>query len=139
MYSSSSEAAQVAEYVGQDVFAEPTRTVWRALKTIAGLGIPPSPELVVDELRRTGQWDRRTATFVTAATVSGACPPAARQYCAAAVAMRLRQHAESAGASLMDAAHTSGESHLRHLITEVTSQLAMITRNLDFLRGGTEQ
>lgn len=138
MYSSASDAAQVAEHVRPDVFTEPTRTVWEALKALAILGIPPSPELVTDELRRSGQWDRRTATFVTAATVSGACPPAARHYSAAAVANCLRQYAESAGATLIDAARTSTESLLRQIITELTTELAAITDELDLLRGGAQ-
>lgn len=138
MYSSSSDVAQVVEFVRPDVFIEPTRTVWEALKALALLGIPPSPELVADELRRNGQWDRRTATFVTAATVSGACPPAARHYSAAAVANCLRQHAESAGATLIDAARTSTENLLRQIITELMTELAAITDELDRLRGGAQ-
>ncbi|WP_165774145.1 DnaB-like helicase N-terminal domain-containing protein [Mycolicibacterium sphagni] len=136
MYSSATEATAITQHLRADDFTEPAAsTVFTALKLIADLGVPPGPELVADDLRRRGRWDRPVATWLSTATVSGACPPAARQYAAAVVADRLRRQVESLGTALRSAATSASEPELNHLVVTGTQRIQNTTERLTNLRG----
>lgn len=49
---------QTVTYVEMDDFDELARPVLLAVKRLAQQGVPPSPQLVIDELRRTGKLTR---------------------------------------------------------------------------------
>jgi replicative DNA helicase len=136
LYSTASEVIVITQHVIADDFNTPAAsTVFKALESIADLGVPPGPELVADDLRRRGWWDRPVATWLGAATVSGACPPAARQYAAGIVAQSLRRSIESLGTALQSAADTASETELHHLVVTGTRRIQNITDRLTQLRG----
>jgi replicative DNA helicase len=136
LYSTATEVTEITQHLSADDFnTSAAGTVFKALESIADLGVPPGPELVADDLRRRGWWDRPVATWLGTATVSGACPPAARQYAAAVVADSLRRNIESLGAALQSAADTASESELHHLVVTGTRRIQNITDRLAQLRG----
>lgn len=136
LYSTAAEATSITQHLLAGDFNEPSAaTVFRALESIADLGIPPGPELVAADLRRRGWWDRPVATWLSTATVSGACPPAARHYAAAVVAESLRRNIESLGAALQSAADNASEPELSHLVVTGTRRIQNITDRLTQLRG----
>jgi replicative DNA helicase len=136
LYSSAAEATSITQHLLADDFNDPSAsTVFKSLESIADLDIPPGPELVADDLRRRGWWNRPVATWLSTATVSGACPPAARQYAAAVVADSLRRQVESLGTALRSAASSASEVELHHLVVTGTHRIHNITERLARLRG----
>ena len=136
LYSTATEATTITQHLLADDFNTPAASVvFKALESIADLGVPPGPELVADDLRRRGWWDRPVATWLAAATVSGACPPAARHYAAGIVAQSLRRNIESFGAALQSAADTASEPELHHLVGTGSQRIQNITDRLSMLRG----
>lgn len=135
LYSSAEQVVEIALDLELGDFAEPAQSVLDATQSLAQLGIPPGPELVADELRRRGKWNRRIASWLTAATVSGASPPAARHYCAAVVAESLRRQADSVGIALTRAAKSGPENEVCLIAEEVSARMRAISERLVRLRG----
>jgi replicative DNA helicase len=134
MYSTPEEARAVLTYVLDDDVDWPLTPILAAARRLAGNGVPPSPQLVSDELRRSGKLDRRIAVALASATTSGACAAAARQYAAAAVAESLRARAESAGTALTSAATNAGEVDLAPLATRAAESISDCSNRLAALR-----
>jgi hypothetical protein len=89
---------------------------YEALVALAHQNITPAPQLVLDELRRTGELDRPTACWLTSVATAGAPPETARRYAATLVSETLRRKVESWGLTLIAAAETAAEDELKTLI-----------------------
>lgn len=127
---------QVAECVDADVdLDEPARDGYRAVVQLARQDISPAPELVLDELRRTGCLDRATACWLVAAATAGAPPETARRYAAIVVSNSLRRQLESFGATLATAAGSAAEDELKMLIDRSVLRISMTFGRLAVLRG----
>lgn len=135
MYSSSAEAAAVLALIHDDDVDPPLNVVLKAIRMLVGRDVPPSPQLTLDELGRTGSLTRQTATALRAATTTGACASAAGHYAAAVVSRSLRRQTESVGTALVEAAGTAPEADLTPLVNNAVVTIRDCARRLDALRG----
>lgn len=135
MYSSTTEAATVLALVHHDDIDPPLNVVLKSIRTLVGRNVLPSPQLTLDELKRTGSLTRQVATALMSATTTGACASAARYYAAAVVAESLRRHVESAGTALVNAASTAPESDLEPLVNNAAVTILDCAGRLRGLRG----
>ncbi|WP_373234895.1 hypothetical protein [Mycobacterium marinum] len=135
MYSSSTEAAAVLALVHDDDVDPPLTVVLAKIRSLVDRGVVPAPQLVLDELKRTGELTRQVAKTLATATTTGACASAARHYAAATVAESLRRRVESAGAALTSAANTAPEADLAPLVEQAAATIAGCAWRLDSLRG----
>lgn len=136
LYSPASLVMTVAENVDTAVdLDQPASVVWGAVVDLARQGLDPAPVLVLDELKRHGQADRRTATWLASASTAGAPPESARRYAAVVVSESLRRQTESLGAALTSAASTAAESELSHLVVSGSARIQNIIDRLTQLRG----
>ncbi|ULE32879.1 hypothetical protein [Mycobacterium sp. IDR2000157661] len=136
LYSTPAEACTVLAHVSDDDVDWPLSPILSAVRRLSAAGVPPSPQLVADELRREGKLDRQLGVTLASATTAGACGSAARHYAAAAVAERLRRLTESAGAALQSAAESSAEADLAPLAAQAAAQVRDCADRLAALRGG---
>jgi replicative DNA helicase len=137
LYSSAAEVLDVARFVDLDDFDEPGRAVVASVKALAGRGVPPSPQLVADDLKRQGKLTRSSAVWLTSATTSGACAAAARSYAGAVVAESLRRQTESFGQALVSVSATASEAELASLVETASSRIRYVAARLAELRGET--
>jgi hypothetical protein len=136
LYSTPAEACAVLAHVSDDDIDWPLVPVLSAVRRLSAAGVPPSPQLVADQLRREGKLDRQVGVALASATTAGACGSAARHYAAAVVAERLRRLTESAGAALKSAAESSAEGDLAPLAARAAAQVSDCADRLAALRGG---
>ena len=140
LYSGSPTVVQIAECVDADAdLDEPARDVCRAVVQLARQDIAPAPELVLDELRRTGRLDRPTACWLATAATAGAPPESARRYAAIVVSNSLRRQVNSCGTTLVTAAHTAAEDELKVLIDSFVQIIAATFGRLAVLRGDADE
>ena len=137
MYSTPEEAGAVLIHVLEDDVDWPLSPVLAAVRRLAGGGVPPSPQLVSDDLRRAGKLDRRVAVALASATTSGACAMAARHYASAVVSEALRRRVESAGHALCTAASNAPEADIAPLAAQAAAAIADCAQRLSLLRGET--
>jgi hypothetical protein len=72
---------EVADFIDpQDYLDDPARVILSAAIDLAQIGPAPTPEVVTDELRRSGQLDRRTACWLACATTHDTPPGSVRRY-----------------------------------------------------------
>jgi len=136
LYSSSAAVTQIAEFIDTEAdLDECARRAYRAMVSLAQLDISPSPELVLDELRRTGQLDRQTACWLATAVTAGAPPETARRYAAIVVAECLRRQIESWGLTLAAAAGAAAENELKVLTDRFSQTVYATFDRLGVLRG----
>src|SRR3954454_15727949 len=65
LYSASPTVVQIAEYIGADAdLNERARRAYCAVVELARQDNSPAPQVVLDELRRTGRLDRQTACWL---------------------------------------------------------------------------
>lgn len=127
---------QIAECVDADAdLDEPARNGYRAVVQLARQDISPAPELVLDELRRTGRLDRATACWLAAAATAGAPPETARRYAAIVVSNSLRREVESFGVTLSTVAGSAAEDELKTLIDRLVLTISATFGRLAVLRG----
>ena len=127
---------QIAEYVDADAdMDEHARRAYCATVELARQNVSPAPELVLDELRRTGRLNRQTACWLASATTAGAPPETARRYAAAVVAHSLRRQLNSWGTTLISTADTASEDELEVIITRFAHTIAATFARLAALRG----
>jgi replicative DNA helicase len=136
MYSTVGDVREVARLVERSDFDEPAAAVFSAIVGLATRGVPPSPQLVADDLKRCGKLTRSRATWLASATTSGSCAPAARNYAAAVVANSLRRQAESFGAALISAAAEASEQEVQQLAEQASKRIRYTAGRLAELRGG---
>lgn len=135
LYSNCPTVVQIAEYLNANTdLDEPARTGYRAVVELARRDIAPSPELVLDELRRKGSLDRPTACWIAAAT-AGAPPEAARRYAAIVVSNSLRRQIKSWGTALVTAADTASECELKATIDSFAPAISYTFGRLAMRRG----
>lgn len=135
LYSSTSEVKSVLALVHDSDVDAPLSTVLAATRALAARDVPPGPQLVMDELRRTGKLTRQVATCLMTATTTGACASAARHYAAATVSESMRRRVESAGAALTEAASTAPEVDLGPLVERAATAVQECAHRLEKLRG----
>ena len=140
LYSASPTVVQIAECVDADAdLDEPARRAYRAVVFLARQGISPAPQLVLDELRRTGHLDSKTACWLATAATAGAPPETARRYAATLVADSLRRQIASWGLTLVAAADSAGEDELRVLIDRLGHTISATFARRAALRGGADE
>jgi hypothetical protein len=96
---------------------------------------PHSPQLVLDELKRSGSLTPAVAEQLKAATTSGADPAAVRQYAAAVVADALRRRVASAGVALSAIADQGTEADIAPMVERAAASVRDCADRLAALRG----
>jgi replicative DNA helicase len=135
MYSDPAAARDVLRFVDDDDLDEPGRSVLASVRALAGRGVPPSPQLIADDLKRRGKLIRERGVWLAAATTSGACAQAAREYAAPVIAKSLRRQTESFGAALSVAAAGASEADLAAIAERASARVRYIAGRLAELRG----
>lgn len=139
-YSGSQTVVQIAECVDAETdLGEPARSGYRAVVQLARRDIPPAPQLVLDELRRTGRLDRRTACWLATATTAGAPPETARRYAAMVVSNSLRRQVDSWGTTFVTVADTAAEDELKVYIDRFVGTVSATFARLAILRGDADE
>jgi replicative DNA helicase len=138
LYSTVAEVVEVGRFVDLDDLDEPGRTVLASVKALAGIGVPPSPQLVRDDLKRKGRLTRQVGVWLASATTSGACSSAARNYAAAVVSESLRRQVESFGSALTSSAATASEADVTALVDAAAKRIRYVAGRLEELRGDAE-
>lgn len=129
------DAADVLELLNNEDVGDPALAViLGAVRALLGAGKPIGPQLVVDELRRTGRFAGLVPDRLRTATTSGAAPTS-RPYAAAVVAEALRLKVESAGRSLTAEAETAAEADLVPMVVKQLAGIADCAQRLAALRG----
>lgn len=129
--------AQVLAEVHDDDLDPAPAEVLAVVRRLAAAGRPRGPQVVLDELRRSGELARGVADVLRSAVTSGADPLAARSYAAAVVAEALRSRAESAGIALAAASATAAEGELAPLAVNAAESVRDCAERLERLRGET--
>lgn len=96
---------------------------------------PHGPQLVADELSRSGRLTKLVASRLQSATTCGADVGALRQYAAAVVAASFRRRIESLGHALSTTANSAAESTLAPLVSNGAKSIADCADRLEQLRG----
>lgn len=136
LYSATPTVLQIAEYVDADAdLEEHARRAYCATVALARHNVSPAPELVLDELRRTGRLNRQTACWLASATTAGAPSETARRYAAVVVANSLRRQVNSWGTTLISTADTASEEELEVIIDRFCQTIATTFARLAALRG----
>ena len=137
LWSSRVEAGIVLAFIHDDDFESPVlSTVVAVIRRLVMAEKPVGPQMVMDELRRTGDLSRQVAVQVQAATTSGAdSGVAVRHYAAAVVADSLRRRVESAGVALTAAAGDMTEADLAPLVHRAAVSVRDCANRLATLRG----
>lgn len=135
LWSASAEVADVLNHVADDDVEDAALApVLAAIRTLVGAGKPPAPQLILDELRRTGNLRGNVPARLRSAVTSGACASAVRHYAAATVSDSLRRRIESAGHALTEAARTASEADLAPLVERSAATVVDLERRLAALR-----
>lgn len=140
LYSGCATVVQIAECIDADAdLDKPARNGYRAVVQLARQDISPAPELVLDELRRTGHLDRATACWLVTAATAGAPPETARRYATIVVSNSLRRHVESFGNTLVTVASTAAEEELKVYINRFVLTISATFGRLAVLRGNADE
>ena len=99
---------------------------------------PHGPQLVLDELKRSGTLTPIVADCLKSATTCGADAGAIRQYAAAVVADSLRRRVASAGAALSSIADTAAEGDIAPMVERAAAAVQDCADRLAALRGDAE-
>ena len=110
-------------------------TVLAAIRALALAGKPTGPQLVFDELKRTGAATGPVLDHLRAAVTSGAEPLAVNAYAAAVVAFRFRRLVANIGNAMMTLADVASEADIIQVVTNTAAQIIRISDRLAMLRG----
>jgi replicative DNA helicase len=136
LWSTTVDAADVLALIRDDDMATPSQeSVLAAIRRLVDAGMPPGPQLALDELRRVGTLKHIAARDLADATTSGAAPMALRQYAAAALSEALRRRIESAAMAFTEAAADAVEEDLAPLMTRALASCLDCADRLAQLRG----
>lgn len=136
VFSAPDDAADVLAWVRDDDLTDPAAAVvLSAIRTLVNARKTPGPQLILDELRRIGQFRGNVPDRLREATTAGACPEQAGQLAAAVVAESLRRRVESAGSALSAAAPAAAEWELSPLVATAATAVASCAHRLEMLRG----
>jgi replicative DNA helicase len=139
MYSAPAEVVAVARFIEIDDLDQPASTILASIKALAGRGVPPSPQLVSDDLKRRGKLTKSAAVWLAAATCSGACSSAARNYASAVLAEVFRRQVESFGAAIVSTAASGSETDVAGLAERASAQIRYTYGRLTELRGDVDE
>jgi hypothetical protein len=139
LFSTVDEVRSVLRFVDDADLDEPACTVLHAVRALALRGTPPSPQLVSDDLRRRGKLTRSVSVWLNAATTSGACSSAAKDYAAAVVAQAFRSNVESFGAAMTSMSVTASEAEVATLVERTADGIRSIVSRLQELRGDVHE
>ncbi|WP_152665540.1 DnaB-like helicase N-terminal domain-containing protein [Mycobacterium sp. UM_Kg1] len=129
------DGVEVLDLLRDDDVGDPALAViLAAVRDLLGAGMPVGPQLVADELRRTGRFTGLVPGRLRGATTSGAARTA-RPYGAAVAAESLRRKVESAGIALTAAAETAAESDLPPMAKSLLDEIVDAAGRLAQLRG----
>lgn len=109
--------------------------IWEAITDRAQAGLA-GPEIVLDQLVRTGQASAAVRLELAHAATAGAYPEAIRAYAAPVVADAFRRAVESYGAALVDAHATASEEELWQFVIDGGRKLRALASRLTAARGG---
>jgi len=137
LWSGRIEAGIVLAFVHDDDFESTVLSiVVAAIRQLVLAEKPIGPQMVMDELRRTGELTRQVAVQLQAATTSGADSGVpVRHYAAPVVADSLRRRVESAGVALTTAADEMAEDDLAPLVQRAAVSVRDCANRLAALRG----
>ena len=138
LWTSTATASAVLALVrDDDVESNALAEVLGALRRLNGAGKPHGPQMVLDELERTGRVRAHNgvAGQLQAATTSGAEASAAWHYAGAVVARSLRRRIESAGVALQSAAREASEAELTSHVSVLARVVGDCAQRLQQLRG----
>jgi replicative DNA helicase len=138
LYSTCAEVLDVSRFVDLDDFDEPAKTVVASIVALARRNVPPSPQLVADDLKRQGKLTRTRGVWLASAATSGACASAARSYAACVVAESLRRQVESFGNALTTSSATASEENVATLVEAAASRIRNVAGRLSELRGDVQ-
>jgi hypothetical protein len=125
LWSSPHGAAELLALVRDDDIESPAlAAVLAAVRTLARAEKPFGPQLVLDELRRSGALSAAVAEQLKMAMTCGADPVAVRHYFAALVADSLRRRVASAGVALSSAAWDGAEADLAPFANQAAATVA---------------
>jgi len=110
-------------------------TVLAAIRTLALAGTPTGPQLVFDELKRTGEAKALVLDHLRAALTSGAEHLAADAYAAAVVASRFRRLVANIGNAMTVLADVAPEADIVRVVTSGATQITETAERLTILRG----
>lgn len=125
----------LAHLADDDLESLSAAAVLTAIRTLADAGNPTGPQLVLDELRRTGAAVAPIVGHLKDAVTSGAEPLALRAYAAAAVAASLRRRVASTGAAFAVLADTGIEADIVPMATRAIQSINDCGGRLAALRG----
>ena len=109
--------------------------VLAAIRTLALAGKPTGPQLVFDELRRTGAATGPVLDHLRAAVTSGAEALAVDAYAAAVVAISFRRLVANIGNAMMELADLAPEADIVRVITSATARITKTAERMAMLRG----
>ena len=128
--------ADVADLVApEDLNTTSQWALWATITERAAAGLT-GPEIVLDELTRTGRATASVRAELAAAATTVAYPEALAAYAAPIVADAYRRATESYGAALVDAHATASEAELWQLTLNGGRKLRGIFERLIAARGG---
>lgn len=136
MYCSPADAAGVVSLVLDDDLESPAlAAVLGAIRRLVEAGRPSGPQVVLDELRRTGNLKSLVVDQLCTATTCGAASASAGDYACAVVAESLRRRIAAAGDALTVTAWWAAESSLAPLVTRAAESIGSCASRLATLRG----
>jgi replicative DNA helicase len=125
----------LALVAAEDIENPSVAAVLVAVRALAFAGRPTSPQLVLDELRRSGAATGLVLGHLRAAVTSGAEPLAVNAYAAAVVAASLRRRISSAGRAMVELADDGSEHDLAQLVAKSAAAIKATAVRLAALRG----
>ncbi|OFJ55175.1 DnaB-like helicase N-terminal domain-containing protein [Mycolicibacterium grossiae] len=132
------EARLMVRTIREEDFEKPSvAAVFAAITTlIEDESKPYGPQLVLDELRRSGTFDPNVSRHLQDATTSGVDTGAPlRHYAAAMLANTFRRRVESLGTALIQTAPYASEDELAHVVETGASSVNDCLARLRQMRG----
>ncbi len=129
-------AVSVLGLVDDDDVEHPADTgILAAIRTLALANKPTGPQLVFDELKRTGAATALVLDHLRAAVTSGAEALAVDAYAAAVVASRFRRLVSNVGNAMMMLADLAPEADIVQVVTSGAARITETSERLAVLRG----
>lgn len=138
LWSAPADAAAVLALLrDDDIESVALGEVLAAIRRLNAARKPHGPQMVLDELGRTGRLRAHNGVSgqLQAATTSGADTSAAWHYAGAVVARSLRRRIESAGVALQSAAREASEAELSSHVSVLARVVGDCAQRLEQLRG----
>lgn len=142
MWTKTTHANNVLNYIADDDIEPPAQAViLAAIRDLAADDQPHGPQLVLDELQRTGRINDLVAQHLRESVTSGAEPSAVWHYAAATSADSIRRRIRNAANTLAELADGEAETGLTTQVTGLLADIISHHGRLEYLRrrtGATE-